>query len=611
MGCLSRFVSLPRLSASLEVGLGYVNNCLPRKLRDTFLAEEGYIFRSRFLSTQRSPSLVDFLDLTLPHTWYPFARTKKRRVVMHVGPTNSGKTYMALESLRLSASGVYCGPLRLLAWEIAERLNKANVLCSLITGQEKREVTGAKHQAMTVEMADVTRHFECGVIDEIQMIACRDRGFSFTRALLGLAVDELHLCGDPAAVSIVDQILATTGDTFEVKQYERLSPLVPQTRALGSYSHVRKGDCVVAFSRRDIYSIKKEIESSCKHNCSVVYGSLPPETRTKQAALFNDVASGSDILVASDAVGMGLNLNIRRIIFSTLEKFDGTSMRALTVAEIKQIAGRAGRYGSKFPEGAVTCLDKEDLPLLHHSLATLTCPLEAAGLFPSFDLLALYSASHPNMTFSAVLEKFVAKARMSPQFFMRHCESMLIIADMLEKLPLSLEDRFLFCICPVDTDDHMAMGALLQFATEFSRQEMVTLKKVITPATIRVPRTQTALQQLESLHKVLELYVWLSLRMEDAFVDQEAALSQKELCGMLIEQGLQLVGRAKPKRKVHNKRELKLMSLKGIASNWTSEREEVEKDDSSHLFQDKDELCAEKGHKSIAESELWMPKWTR
>lgn len=106
---------------------------------------------------------------SLPHTWYPFARTKKRRVVMHVGPTNSGKTYMALESLRLSASGVYCGPLRLLAWEIAERMNKANVLCSLITGQEKREVTGAKHQAMTVEMADVTRHFECGVIDEIQV----------------------------------------------------------------------------------------------------------------------------------------------------------------------------------------------------------------------------------------------------------------------------------------------------------------------------------------------------------------------------------------------------------------------------------------------------------
>ncbi|KAH9575597.1 hypothetical protein CY35_01G118800, partial [Sphagnum magellanicum] len=238
------------------------------------------------------------------------------------------------------------------------------------------------------------------------MIACRDRGFSFTRALLGLVVDELHLCGDPAAVSIVDQIFVTIGDTFEVKQYECLSPLVPQTRALGSYSHVRKGDCVVVFSRHDIYSIKKEIESSCKHNCSVVYGSLPPETRTKQAALFNDVASGLDILVVSDAVGMGLNLNIRRIIFSTLEKIDGTSMRALTMAEIKQIAGRACRYGSKFPEGAVACLDKEDLPLLHHSLATLTCPLEIAGLFPSFDLLALYLASHPNMTFSTVLVFF-------------------------------------------------------------------------------------------------------------------------------------------------------------------------------------------------------------
>jgi ATP-dependent RNA helicase SUPV3L1/SUV3 len=96
----------------------------------------------------------------------------------------------------------------------------------------------------------------------------------------------------------------------------------------------------------------------------------------------------------------------------------------------------------------------------------------------------------------------------------------------------SFQILILSVVSPVDTDDHMAMGALLQFATEFSRQEMVTMKKVITPATIRVPRTQTALQQLESLHKVLELYVWLSLRMEDAFVDQEAALSQKELCGM-------------------------------------------------------------------------------
>jgi ATP-dependent RNA helicase SUPV3L1/SUV3 len=94
-----------------------------------------------------------------------------------------------------------------------------------------------------------------------------------------------------------------------------------------------------------------------------VYGSLPPETRSTQAALFNDRNSGYDVLVASDAIGMGLNLNIKRIIFSTLEKFDGTTRRHLTEAETKQIAGRAGRFGGEYPEGLVTWYLPLPLPL--------------------------------------------------------------------------------------------------------------------------------------------------------------------------------------------------------------------------------------------------------
>ncbi|CAK9154409.1 unnamed protein product [Ilex paraguariensis] len=358
----------------------------------------------RQFSSSSGAMKFDFTDLTRPHTWYPSARKKKRLVVLHVGPTNSGKTHHALKKLESSSSGIYCGPLRLLAWEVAKRLNKAEVPCDLITGQEREEVDGAKHKAVTVEMADVTAEYDCAVIDEIQMLGCRTRGFSFTRALLGISANELHLCGDPAAVRLVQEILKVTGDNVEVQCYERLSPLVPLKVPLGSFSNIRTGDCLVTFSRQKIYRLKKDIENGGKHLCSVVYGSLPPETRTRQATMFNDASSEFDVLVASDAIGMGLNLNISRIIFSKLEKFDGVEMRELTVPEIKQIAGRAGRYGSKFPVGEVTCLDAEDLPLLHSSLNSPSPILERAGLFPTFDFLFMYSRIHPKSGLHQILK---------------------------------------------------------------------------------------------------------------------------------------------------------------------------------------------------------------
>lgn len=120
------------------------------------------------------------------------------------------------------------------------------------------------------------------------------------------------------------------------------------------YESLQVGDCIVAFSRNDIHSIKREIERRTQYRCCVVYGNLPPETRVSQATLFNDPQSEYDVLVASDAIGMGLNLNISRVVFSTLWKFDGIERRPLTDSEIKQIAGRAGRFRSLFPTGEVT-----------------------------------------------------------------------------------------------------------------------------------------------------------------------------------------------------------------------------------------------------------------
>ncbi|KAK4732393.1 hypothetical protein R3W88_025381 [Solanum pinnatisectum] len=505
---------------------------------------------------------VDFTDLTRPHTWYPHARKKSRNVFLHVGPTNSGKTYYALKQLESSSSGVYCGPLRLLAWEVAKRLNKSNVPCDLITGQEREEVEGARHKSITVEMADVTSDYDCAIIDEVQMIGCRTRGSSFTRALLGLAANDLHLCGDAAAVPLVQEILKVTGDTIKVQYYERLSPLVPLKVPLGSFSKIRTGDCVVTFSRTEIYKMKKQIEAGGMHRCSVVYGSLPPETRTRQATMFNDASSNSDVLVASDAIGMGLNLNISRIIFSTLQKFDGVEIRDLTVPEIKQIAGRAGRYKSNFPVGEVTCLNADDLPLLHSSLDYPSPVLERAGVFPNFDLLYMYSRLHPKHGIHEILDHFMDNAKLSEHYFIANCDELLKVAAIIDTLPLSLHDKYLFCISPVEMDDDISSQGLTQFATNYSNNGLVRLREIFTPGTLKVPTSHTALKELESIHKVLDLYVWLSYRLEESFPDRELASSQKAICSMLIEEFLEGQGWQRPrtKRLTQKSRSISLIS---------------------------------------------------
>ncbi|GFP86541.1 ATP-dependent RNA helicase suv3 mitochondrial [Phtheirospermum japonicum] len=396
----------------------------------------------------------------------------------------------------LIATGIYCGPLRLLAWEVAQRLNKAKVPCDLITGQEREEVDGAKHKAVTVEMADVASDYKCAVVDEIQMLGCRTRGFSFTRALLGISADELHLCGDPAAVPLIQELLKVTDDNVEVQYYERLSPLVPSNVPLGSFSNIRTGDCIVTFSRLKIYNIKKQIENGRNHLCSVVYGSLPPETRTRQATMFNDETSDFDVLVASDAIGMGLNLNISRIIFSTLRKFDGVEMRELTVSEIKQIAVMIGLLWD---------------------------------------------------------EHFVDNAKLSENYFIADCEQLLKVAAVIDELPLTLNDN------PVDMDDDISSQGLTQFAQSYCKSRGVRLKEIFTPGTLKVPKSHNSLKELESIHKVLDLYVWLSFHMEDSFPDRELAAAQKAICSMLIEEFLGRDRWQKPKVKL-NRSPLKSLS---------------------------------------------------
>ncbi len=278
-------------------------------------AQIKYAYHGAITSRNFSASGIDtqakLADLRYPVEWYPATRTLQREIHLHVGPTNSGKTYHALKRLEQAESGVYAGPLRLLAHEVYTRLNAKGISCNLITGDE-RQINDDENVAMsscTVEMVPINTEVEVAVIDEIQMIGHDERGWAWTQAVLGLQAKEIHLCGEERTVPLIRELATAMGDKLEIHHYERLSPLKTMTTSLnGDLSNLRKGDCVVVFSRLGIHVLKREIEKQTKKPVAIIYGSLPPDTRAQQAKLFNDPNNDYDILVASDAIGMGLNL---------------------------------------------------------------------------------------------------------------------------------------------------------------------------------------------------------------------------------------------------------------------------------------------------------------
>ncbi|KAH6824615.1 ATP-dependent RNA helicase [Perilla frutescens var. hirtella] len=463
---------------------------------------------------KRFRGMVESADMTKPHTWFPFARAMKRKFIYHCGPTNSGKTYNALQRFMEAKKGVYCSPLRLLAMEVFDRVNASGVYCSLLTGQEKKEFPFSNHVACTVEMVSTDELYEVAVIDEIQMMADPCRGYAWTRALLGLKADEIHLCGDPSVLNVVRKICSETGDELVEQNYERFKPLVVEAKTmLGDLKSVRSGDCIVAFSRREIFEVKLAIEKYTNHRCCVIYGALPPETRRQQASLFNDQDSQYDVLVASDAVGMGLNLNIRRVVFYNLSKYNGDKMVPVPASQVKQIAGRAGRRGSLYPDGLTTTLHLEDLDYLIECLKKPFDEVKRVGLYPFFEQVELFAAQLPDLKFPQLLEKFGENCRLDGSYFL--CQNLHIrkIANMLERIKgLSLEDKFNFCFAPVNIRDPKAMYHLMRFASSYAQELPVNIAMGIPKC---AARCDAELLDLETRHQVVSMYLWLSNHFEE------------------------------------------------------------------------------------------------
>ena len=273
---------------------------------------------------------------------YPIARALKRHFYLHVGPTNSGKTHDACEALKAAESGMYLGPLRLLAYEQYDRLNRAGCPCTLLTGEEKIKVEGAAHVSSTVEMADLNEYYSVVVIDEAQMISDPSRGGAWTAAILGVASTHIHVCMAPCALGLVIRLIEMCEDTYEVIEHHRQVPLIMEHKPFLFPQNVEDRDALIVFSKRDVHAVAVALKEK-KIKCSIVYGDLPYDVRENEARRFS--TGETQVVVATDAIGTGLNLPIRRIVFLKGIKYDGTEVRGLLPIEIQQIAGRAGRFG--------------------------------------------------------------------------------------------------------------------------------------------------------------------------------------------------------------------------------------------------------------------------
>ena len=288
---------------------------------------------------------------------------ENKSITAVLGPTNTGKTFLAIETMLSFKSGMIGFPLRLLAREVYDKIikkcDKSRV--ALITGEEKIIPTNAQYFLCTVESMPIDKKLEFVAIDEIQMCGDHERGHIFTDRILNLRGQKQTMFMGSYTMK---DILTNLNDKIEYINKERYSKLSYSGHK--KISRVERKSAIIAFSTEDVYAIAELLRRQ-KGGCAIVMGSLSPKTRNSQVSLYQ--SGDVDYLVATDAIGMGINMDINNIYFSSVKKFDGKKLRRLNLSEIGQIAGRAGRYlndGYFGVTGEVQNMNPDDIELIEN-----------------------------------------------------------------------------------------------------------------------------------------------------------------------------------------------------------------------------------------------------
>ncbi|CAI4814420.1 CPA_1a_G0055610.mRNA.1.CDS.1 [Saccharomyces cerevisiae] len=490
------------------------------------------------------------VDITNPAEWFPEARKIRRHIIMHIGPTNSGKTYRALQKLKSVDRGYYAGPLRLLAREVYDRFHAEKIRCNLLTGEEViRDLDDRGNSAGltsgTVEMVPINQKFDVVVLDEIQMMSDGDRGWAWTNALLGVVSKEVHLCGEKSVLPLVKSIVKMTGDKLTINEYERLGKLSVEEKPIkDGIKGLRKGDCVVAFSKKKILDLKLKIEKDTNLKVAVIYGSLPPETRVQQAALFNN--GEYDIMVASDAIGMGLNLSIDRVVFTTNMKYNGEELMEMTSSQIKQIGGRAGRFKSRsasggVPQGFITSFESKVLKSVRKAIEAPVEYLKTAVTWPTDEICAQLMTQFPPGTPTSVLLQTISdelEKSSDNLFTLSDLKSKLKVIGLFEHMEdIPFFDKLKLSNAPVK-DMPMVTKAFTKFCETIAKRHTRGLLSYRLPFNLLdyncIPNESYSLEVYESLYNIITLYFWLSNRYPNYFIDMESAKDLKYFCEMII-----------------------------------------------------------------------------
>ncbi len=465
---------------------------------------------------------------TRPEMEFPDTLEMHRKFILHIGPTNSGKTYQALERLKGAKHGIYLGPLRLLALEVYEKMHDMGVPSTMLTGQELIEDDNSRVTAATVEMAELEQHYDVAVIDEAQMMADSDRGHSWTRAILGLKADEIHVCASENALNVICHLIELCHDKYEIFRYERKTDLVFEDHPFQFPEDIQPGDALIVFSKKSVLDVAGRLEENGME-CSVIYGSLPPEIRRRQMHLFTE--GQTQVVVSTDAIGMGLNLPVRRIVFLQCSKFDGTQQRLLTTSEIRQIAGRAGRYGI-YDTGYVTGSDAESLEYLRATYYRADPEVRHVSLgFPQ----VLLDIGEP---LDEILKVWHEQEPIAP-FVKENVDEALFLFEkaraVREKIPGYEDKRILYRMIstPVDIKDRHVVNLWLDYCMDYMAD--ISLDK---PRLARGEKN--SLQKYETYYKQLDLYYQMSHRlgkvMDEKWVARERARTEDQIMRLLLKE---------------------------------------------------------------------------
>ncbi len=459
--------------------------------------------------------------------FYPNPARGKRELFAILGPTNSGKTYQALQDLKgctKETPGIYLAPLRLLAMEVFDQLRREGLRVSLLTGEEQEIDPEAQITCSTIEMLDTQQSYRVAIIDEAQMILDAGRGWAWTRAFLQANAKRLYLLGSPGIEALAAGLSALSGEALTIQRKERISPLHAHNKTVPSHQ-VPNGSIFVVFSRNAVIRWS-EIFRSQGRRVAHIYGAMPPEVRREEARRFRD--GEAEILIATDAIAMGLNLPAHTVILAESTKFDGTSMGPVPLSLVRQIIGRAGRFGHH-EEGWCAGIDAPT----HH----LVCKAHhepdpnqwnrALYLQPSEQWLQIVQECLPKASLSDVLQGWREYVKKQAQLSLRSSfdEEASIKATVLDDpafAGIPLHQRFSYLAAPV---------AIKEGHLTFFREllKCLFLGKDLTPDWAESRHVQRN-EQWELLYKKAGLYIWFHYRCPKAFPDMQIAKKLRNLC---------------------------------------------------------------------------------